>query len=275
MKKAHCLPAVSGIHCKRLIFPMDDSEIKEGDIIESGAIKELFFGDYDRKTITFSSGSFLVSVVFAIYNGYLGAHYQSLWYGSICVYYLLLSVLRAILIISNLRLAGKDRDLSKKKRRIIFLLTNAILLLLNLSLIVPISLMARMMKPVEMTLIPSIAMATYTTYKIIIASFNMKKRKTTDNILVKELRTINFIDALLSIIVLQNTLIMVNSGGGNREMMIVSAASSSVILILMITVSVLGFVKDSKQLSQKGLRQIQSLTEQTDAAIPEENHDKH
>ncbi len=205
-------------------------------------IKDFFFGDYDRKTIVSSSGSFLISAVFAVYNGYLGIHYRSLWYGSICVYYILISVLRAVLVVSDLRIGSADRGTGIRKRRTVFILTHIILLVMNLSLIVPISLMVKMQKPVDMTLVPAIAMAAYTTYKIIIASVNMAKKRKTENILVKELRTINFIDALLSIAVLQNMLIMVKTGGKENKMLTFSALTSAALLVLMITVSVLGFV---------------------------------
>lgn len=39
-------------------------------------------------------GGFAVTVAFALYNGILGAIYASVWHGSICLYYLLLSALR-------------------------------------------------------------------------------------------------------------------------------------------------------------------------------------
>lgn len=210
-------------------------------------IKEFFFGDFDRKTIVSSSGSFLVSIVFAVYNGYLGIYYQSLWHGSICIYYIIISVLRAALVISDIAISRADRKTNSSKRKTVFILTHVVLLVMNLSLIVPISLMVKMEKPVDMTLIPAIAMAAYTTYKIIIASINMARKRKTENILVKEQRTINFIDALLSIAVLQNTLIMVNSGGGKSAMFIVSAVTSAAILISVITASALDFVSGIRQ----------------------------
>ncbi|MCR5274669.1 MAG: hypothetical protein K6E26_04835 [Clostridiales bacterium] len=130
-------------------------------------------------------------------------------------------------------------------------MTHIILLVMNLSLIVPISLMVKMQKPVDMTLIPAIAMAAYTTYKIVIASVNLAKKRKTRNLLVREQRTINFTDALLSVAVLQNTLIMVNKGEGSSAMFIVSAFTSAALLILMITVSVLGFVGGIRQKNGK------------------------
>ncbi len=219
-------------------------------MIDINRVRSFFLGDYDRKTIASSSGAFLVSVVFAFYNGYLGIYHKSLWYGSICIYYCLLSILRVCLILSDFRLSKAEKNVSKEKQKVVFILTHIILLVLNISLIVPISLMVRMLKPVKMTLIPAIAMAAYTTYKMTIASINMIKKKRTENLLIKELRTIDFIDALLSIAVLQNTLIIVNNSGGNSKMLTISAVTSAGILILMVTVSVLGFVKGLKQSSQ-------------------------
>lgn len=212
---------------------------------------KVFFGDYDRETLLSASCSSIVSAAFAFYNGFLGQCYNSLWHGSICVYYILILLLRLTLIVSNMRISRSRPELSKKRRKAVFTFTHIILLLLNLSLIVPISLMVKMQKPLEMTLIPAIAMAAYTTYKMIVASINMRKKKKTDNILVKELRTINFIDSLLSIAVLQNTLIMLNDHSGN-SMLILSAITSSLILIFMIAVSALNFLGGMKLTKKQG-----------------------
>ena len=77
-----------------------------------------------------------------------------------------------------------------------------LLLILNASLIVPITIMVKQQRPVTMTLIPAIAMAAYTTYKITMASVNLKRSKKTADSLVRFLRMISFIDALVSILTL-------------------------------------------------------------------------
>ena len=53
-------------------------------------------------------GGFAVTVAFALYNGILGAIYASIWHGSICLYYLLLSALRGILL-SAVRRPARER----------------------------------------------------------------------------------------------------------------------------------------------------------------------
>ena len=103
----------------------------------------------------------------------------------------------------------KSRTRANRKK--IHLIASIVLLILNVALILPLAIMVVRQKPVNLTLIPAIAMAAYTTYKVIMASINLKRRKKTSNILVKLLRSISFIDALVSVITLQNTLIMVMS----------------------------------------------------------------
>ena len=201
--------------------------------------------DYDFKTVASAFGSLAVTVIFALYNGFLGVYHASLWHGSICLYYLILIVLRWVLIAAGKKAVPACKREDSIKR--VYLKASVLLLLLNASMIVPITLMIRLQKPVSLTLIPAISSAVYTVYKVTLASINLKKRKKASNSLLRLLRTINFIDALLSITVLQNTLIMVITNGADRTMMIMSAISSAVILIFMITVSILGFIKGIKQ----------------------------
>ena len=52
-------------------------------------------------------------------------------------------------------------------------MTGVLLLILNISMIGPITMMVTQQKPVDMTLIPAIVMAAYTTYKITMASVQM------------------------------------------------------------------------------------------------------
>ena len=196
--------------------------------------------DYDFKTVTSALGSLAVTALFALYNGFLGVYHASLWNGSVCVYYLVLVLLRGIIIAARERAARKsDPDRFRKKA---YIASAALLLFLNVCLVVPVSLMVVRQKPVDMTLIPAIALAAYTTYKVIMASVNLKRRKRSADGLVRLLRTISFIDALVSILTLQNTLITVNAGDGS-EMLVLSAITGAAILLSVLALSVAAAVK--------------------------------
>ena len=130
--------------------------------------------EYDFKTYINAAGALAVTLIFAFYNGYLGIRHASLWYGTICVYYILLTVLRGAIIAAAKRIDRYDEQEAARNKA--FLTISSLLLILNISLIVPLSIMVRQQKPVNMTLIPAITMAAYTTYKVIMASVNLKKR---------------------------------------------------------------------------------------------------
>jgi hypothetical protein len=123
-----------------------------------------------------------------------------------------------------------------------------LLLILNISLVVPISIMVRQQKPVSLTLIPAIAMAAYTTYKVIMASVNLRKRKSSSDSLVWLLRTISFIDALVSILTLQNTLIMVNSSGEDLGMLPLTAITSALVWIAVLGMSLNAIMKGIRKI---------------------------
>ncbi len=99
--------------------------------------------------------------------------------------------------------------------------------------------MVVMDKPVNIGLIPAIAMAVYTTYKLTMAFIHIhrQKRGRHDNVLIAQLRTINLIDALVSILTLQNTLIMVNQAKSSSDMLTLSAISSAVIYAVIILIT--------------------------------------
>lgn len=204
--------------------------------------------DYIFKTLASSVVSFTVTIIFALYNGFLGIRLLSIWHGGICVFYLLLAAIRGIILLTEKNNSTRDYIQKSECRQRTFIISAFLLLLLNLALILPISLMVVLKKPVNMGLIPAITMAAYTTYKITMASIHIQKQKRSNHILIVELRTINFIDALVSILTLQNTLIMVNQTKSNdNDMLVLSSISSAVIYAIIIFVTVRLLIKGLKK----------------------------
>lgn len=201
--------------------------------------------DFNFKTLINAAGSFFITTAFALYNGFLGIYYRSVWNGCICVYYILLAVTRGIIPITEKKNLSRAEKADAYRKRT-FKITSVVILLMNLALAVPISLMVLNSRPVNMGLIPAIAMAAYTTNKVVIASVNIKRMKRSSNILVRELRTINFIDALVSVLTLQNTLIIVNRTEETGDMFVLTAVSSAAIYLVILALSVWRIVKELK-----------------------------
>ncbi|MDE5867413.1 MAG: hypothetical protein K2H02_00540 [Anaeroplasmataceae bacterium] len=209
-------------------------------------LKNKIMKDYNFRTYWFSFFSFLASIAFAIYNAFLGIYYQSLFNGSIAVYYLLLIIVRMIIILFELHWTKLDSDKIENKRFGLFIGACPLLILINIALIVPISLMVLNQKNVLMGLIPAIAMAAYTTFKITMAIINYKKTRKNDHLSIRALRIINMIDALVSILSLQNTLIVVNGGSQSEDMMILSGVSSLVIILSILIIIIISLIRALK-----------------------------
>ena len=97
----------------------------------------------------------------------------------------------------------------------------------------------------------TVSMAAYTTYKITMASVHLKRRKRSSNSLIHLLRTISFIDALVSILSLQNTLIMVNMKDESTEMLTLSAMTSAAIMLAVLAISIAAMRKGVIELKSK------------------------
>lgn len=197
---------------------------------------------YLFSTVLSSSISMLMGVAFTIYNGVLGVAYHLSWNGSICVYYFLLSGIRAIIVHTqrNPILHHNEKGLNDQKR--IYCYTHIMLLLMNLSLIVPIAVMVKGAKSYTHGLIPAIIMAAYTTYRITMSIVHFRRARKSQNLFVLELRTLNMIDSLVAVLTLQNTLILAN-GGMSAGMQSLSAWTSAGILSLILAISVRSFLK--------------------------------
>jgi hypothetical protein len=112
---------------------------------------------------------------------------------------------------------------------------------MNASLIVPILAMIKGDRKYDWGLIPAIAIATYTFYRITMAIVHYVKSRKIDNSLVRQLRTFNLIDSFVAVLTLQNTMIIANEGEIAGGMKILSIISSVIIWLVIVVVSVKSF----------------------------------
>lgn len=189
--------------------------------------------------------SVLITFLFAIYNLFLGIRYSDSWGLSIAIYYLCLIVARLSFLIVEKKIRKNEKVLKEEIRRKTYIYLSIFMFFIDFCLIAPITLMIIHPKDVSFGLIPSIAVAAYTTYKITIAIINYVKVKKYNNIMFKFVRELSVVDAFVSILTLQHTLIMVN-GGMTTQMLKLSSATSFIILFAIIIFSIVSMKKTIK-----------------------------
>lgn len=176
--------------------------------------------------------SLVLTLLFSFYNRIIGAIKESLWHESISIYYFVLVVIKAIIVIYKLKSKDRTKDV------LIFKVTKCLLLLLNTLLIVPIVLMIFNKRLVEISFVFSLVIALYVTLKTIKSITNYIKNKKEDT-LTKELKVIELTDCVVSILTLQNTLIAINSDGfdeGLYYLCIISSITGFIFNIFIIIV---------------------------------------
>lgn len=196
-------------------------------------------GDVPGQTLFWGRLSLWLTAVYAVYNGCLGLRYGASWSRAVCVYYLLMSLVRAMLLAGQRRAGALGAEERGPFLRRVAVGTHGVLLLINLSLAAPAALMVLDRRPVALGEIAGIAMAAYTTYRVVLAVVNLRRAGRLEEPLVRELRTVGMVDALVSILTLQNTLIAIHSDG--RSMVGLTAWTSGGILLVILAVTAVSF----------------------------------
>ena len=218
---------------------------KEGAFV--GFFKRLK-NDYAFRTFCSAVCSFTVTLIFTGYNVFLAARYRTSWNAGIAIYYALLVFIRAFVFASEYRYrkAKLPPEVGEQRRAKLFLFQSASLFVIDFALITPISMIVLQQKRVAYSLIPAIAMAAYTTYKITLSIVNyIKTRKSTEPG-VRMLKTVNVVDALVSVLTLQYTLLMVTDGRIEGDMFILCACTSFAVWGLLIVLSAVALARAVK-----------------------------
>ncbi len=90
-------------------------------------------------------------------------------------------------------------------------------------------------------------MATFLTYKIISRSIDFKRSFKTGSLLNKYKNLIGFNDCLISILVLEYSLIVINDGSVNDNMLILSLIVSICVFIIINVLTILFIIKNTNR----------------------------
>lgn len=184
--------------------------------------------------------SILITLGFALYNGFIGLRDGALWNISIAFYYFFIFLIKMILVIFDRLLDYDNRETRKK----VYTFSFALLLLINLALIVPGFILVTNKKNVVADQLTSITMATYSFYNITVSIINL--RKSNSNLLGKQLKLVLFINAIVSMMVLENTLINVN-GSYSNDMFILSLITTFFFIGTILFLTIFSFIKNMKR----------------------------
>ena len=157
-------------------------------------------GNKRQQIMIVTTGSLIINLLYAVYNGALGIWGQSIWFITMGMYYTVLSIMRVLAVKGEYRTcktAQMPRELSIMKT------VGILLLLLTLILTGSICLSLKYDLPKRYGTIIMITIATYTSVKVVMAVINFVKARKHYTPLIITIRNISISDALVSLLSMQ------------------------------------------------------------------------
>lgn len=173
--------------------------------------------------------SIVLTLAFATFNLTFGIIKSYVFGISIAIYYFLFCAIKIALFV----VSKKSEPDSPKLVGI-----SAGLFVLNIALIAPIALMVMWKRTFNLGIIPAITVATYTVYKITSAILGYKKVCKAEDEVERVSKSATLIDTVVSVLLLQNTLLVAQNSELNHNMYVLTICTSAIAYAVTIIISI-------------------------------------
>lgn len=174
-----------------------------------------FLDDYGVRTVVFALCASVLNAAYVAVNGVTAIMYASAWYACITGYYLALMLVRGGVLYFGRRASrlygGDGRALGRAKTRV-YVGCGMAILALEAALVFAVAVLVTDDSRAQTGIVLAIATAAYTFYKFTLAIVNVVKAGRFADPAVQCFRNISLVDALVSMLSLQVTLIAVGEG---------------------------------------------------------------
>jgi len=194
---------------------------------------------YGYRTITFGIFSFMLNILYFVFLGVLAIMAKSIWYGSITIYYLVLTLIKGTILYS------KKKNGDKEKSQIgCYRYCGIMFILLTIAFSGVIVLIYTSNMYFEYAGIMIYAVAAYTFYKLTLAIYNIFKARKQDDLYIQSIRSINLASALISLIVLQVAMFQAFSPEHNTS--IANGLTGGAVSLILFIIGILIIIRANK-----------------------------
>ena len=204
-----------------------------------------FVTSYGFRAFVFAICSFVINVGYAALMGIVAIVINSTWFGVFSVYYLILSLMRGSVIWS------KKKHIKNEENSYFAVAIALLVLTLAAGTIVILTYKGEDVSRFEGLLI--YGSAAYTFYKLGLSIYNIIKAKKQESLLVEAVKDISFVDALISIFVLQVSMLQTFSQNVENVFITLNALTGSMVCLGVLTVS---FVMIMKYVKIKKIKKV-------------------
>lgn len=237
--------------------------------VKAAAVRQLekhrftgaFLHDYGFRTTAVALAASIINAAYVAVNGASAIIYGSVWYWAMTGYYFALMLVRAGVLYADRRVRRltsvpnadgglqntDDKRQTERGKLKIYLGCGIALLVLEVALVAAVARLVTDEQHARTGMILSICLAAYSFYKLTLAIINMFRAKRYSDPAVQCFRNINLVDALVSMLSLEVTLIATNGGA----MPWLTAISGAVVSLFNIVVGVIMIVQAASRLKKE------------------------
>lgn len=208
-----------------------------------------FATSYSFRAFIFAIGSFLINAGYAVMMGVVAIIIKSAWYGTFAIYYLILSIMRGSILLS------KKHKTKNEERTFLAVAVSLLILTIVAIVIVIITYNGESLSRFKGLMI--YASAAYTFYRVCLSTYNIFKAKRQESLLVEAVKDISFVDAIVSIFVLQVSMLQVFANETIENSLMLNVLTGSLVCVGIIAVAVMMILKYIKVVRIK--KQVQPV----------------
>ena len=196
--------------------------------------------DYRLRTVLFTVPGTVSSILYAAFNGVLAAMGRSAWFAALAAYYLLLSLMRAGVVLQERRLAGIADEGKRMKKELAVYRRNSVLFLFMAAVLAgAVVLLEHSIGGKSYPGFTIYAAAAYFFYKIIMSTIQVIRVKKRGSPLLTIARRIGHIDACVSILTLQ-TAMFASFYGGEKFIRLMNAVTGTGVCLIVLGLGIQG-----------------------------------
>ncbi|MBR2377577.1 MAG: hypothetical protein IKA85_07430 [Clostridia bacterium] len=215
------------------------------NFIKKFKLGEKLLNEYGFRTMLFAFVSLIINVAFVVYHVVLAFITDTFyWYISLAIYYGLLVILRGGIVLYHRKRTDKDLTEIRKFRN-----AGIILMLIPICLLVPILQILFLDRAFVHPGLTIFVFATYSFYKIIMATYNLFRSGKEPALTVQAIRYIGLADALVSIFSLQTALLYAFSDG--TDFAYFNAITGFAVFVLTVTLGIFMIKKANKKFKER------------------------
>lgn len=208
--------------------------------VEKSNIGRKWLGKVGDVIILNAVVGFFCNLLFAFYNGALGILSHSLWFVTMCAYYIILSTMRFAAVLYGVK-SGSASD------RFVMRLSGILLAMLSFVLTGVIHISLSQNIAVKYDEIAMITIATYTFYKITMAVIRAAKHKKKPSSLHMVIRNIGYAEVAASVISLQRSMIASFGGMSAESAHTLNVLTGAVVCLFVLLLGIALIIRSGKR----------------------------